>query len=75
MVAFLSVLSFVFQTISSLFSRFLHKVGIGTIGIDNFMFAFASFSLFMRYILGSISNSVMSGKDRPSRDQRRRTQK
>lgn len=74
MSAFMTVLSFVIDTIHELFSRFLGKIGIGSISIENFMLAFASFSLFMRYILGSLSSSFMNG-GRLTRDQRRRTQK
>lgn len=72
--AFLNIFSFVVQAIKELFSRFLGKVGIGSVSIENFMLAFASFSLFMRYVLGSLGSSMMSGS-RPTRDQRRRTQK
>lgn len=76
MSAFLTVFSFVVQVIREIFQRFLGKVGIGSISIENFMLAFASFSLFMRYVLGSLTSSMQFGSNvHSSRDQRRRTQK
>lgn len=64
------------STISKIFNNFFGQIKASGISVSSFMLAFVSFSLFMRFILGSGFNAGnYINKSGNGRDQRRRTQK